>query len=172
MAVVRPGGFEVSMRTYSWSARTASSAVRAQSTSCAASGRGAIPTDRTSASRRHRLLMATSQALLITRCDNPPRSLRRQALDIVLNRKGGVPVRDQLVAQLELKILGGEFAAGPAPAQRPLPGAAAEGPPQHRLRRLPGPGGLGPRRAAARGGRLRPAQRGHRPSRRRAAWTR
>jgi len=33
-------------------------------------------------------------------------------LDIVLNRKGGVPVRDQLVAQLELKILGGELPAG------------------------------------------------------------
>ena len=33
-------------------------------------------------------------------------------MDIVLNRKGGVPVRDQLVAQLELKILGGVFAPG------------------------------------------------------------
>ena len=33
-------------------------------------------------------------------------------MDIVLNRKGGVPVRDQLVAQLELKILGGELPAG------------------------------------------------------------
>jgi DNA-binding transcriptional regulator YhcF (GntR family) len=33
-------------------------------------------------------------------------------LDIVLNRKGGVPVRDQLVAQLELKILGGELPLG------------------------------------------------------------
>jgi len=33
-------------------------------------------------------------------------------LDIVLNRKGGVPVRDQLVAQLELKILGGELPQG------------------------------------------------------------
>jgi GntR family transcriptional regulator len=33
-------------------------------------------------------------------------------VDIVLNRKGGVPVRDQLVAQLELKILGGEIPLG------------------------------------------------------------
>lgn len=33
-------------------------------------------------------------------------------MDIVLNRTGGVPVRDQLVAQLELKILGGELPAG------------------------------------------------------------
>ncbi len=33
-------------------------------------------------------------------------------MDIVLNRRGGVPVRDQLVAQLELKILGGSLAPG------------------------------------------------------------
>jgi DNA-binding transcriptional regulator YhcF (GntR family) len=33
-------------------------------------------------------------------------------VDIVLNRRGGVPVRDQLVAQLELKILGGSLAPG------------------------------------------------------------
>jgi GntR family transcriptional regulator len=33
-------------------------------------------------------------------------------VDIVLNRTGGVPVRDQLVAQLELKILGGELRLG------------------------------------------------------------
>lgn len=33
-------------------------------------------------------------------------------MDIVLNRKGGVPVRDQLVAQLELKILAGELPPG------------------------------------------------------------
>ncbi len=33
-------------------------------------------------------------------------------MEIVLNRKGGVPVRHQLVAQLELRILGGEIAAG------------------------------------------------------------
>ena len=33
-------------------------------------------------------------------------------MDIVLNRKGGVPVRDQLVAQLELKILGGDLPLG------------------------------------------------------------
>ncbi|HEX9204259.1 MAG TPA: GntR family transcriptional regulator [Vicinamibacteria bacterium] len=33
-------------------------------------------------------------------------------MDIVLNRRGGVPVRDQLVAQLELKILGGSFVPG------------------------------------------------------------
>ena len=33
-------------------------------------------------------------------------------MDIVLNRRGGVPVRDQLVAQLELKILGGELPLG------------------------------------------------------------
>ena len=33
-------------------------------------------------------------------------------MEIVLNRKGGVPVRDQLVAQLELRILGGDVAPG------------------------------------------------------------
>jgi DNA-binding transcriptional regulator YhcF (GntR family) len=33
-------------------------------------------------------------------------------MDIVLNRKGGVPVHDQLLAQLELKILGGSIAPG------------------------------------------------------------
>lgn len=33
-------------------------------------------------------------------------------MDIVLNRRGGVPVRDQLVAQLELKILAGEIPLG------------------------------------------------------------
>ena len=33
-------------------------------------------------------------------------------MDFVVNRKGGVPVRDQLVTQLELKILGGELAHG------------------------------------------------------------
>lgn len=33
-------------------------------------------------------------------------------MDIVLNRKGGVPVHDQLLAQLELKILGGGIAPG------------------------------------------------------------
>ena len=33
-------------------------------------------------------------------------------MDIVLNRRGGVPVRDQLVAQLELKILAGELPLG------------------------------------------------------------
>ena len=33
-------------------------------------------------------------------------------MDIVLNRRGGVPVKDQLVAQLELKILGGSFVPG------------------------------------------------------------
>ena len=33
-------------------------------------------------------------------------------MDIVLNRRGGVPVRDQLVAQLELKILGGSYVPG------------------------------------------------------------
>jgi GntR family transcriptional regulator len=33
-------------------------------------------------------------------------------MDIVLNRRGGVPVRDQLVTQLELKILGGTLAHG------------------------------------------------------------
>jgi len=33
-------------------------------------------------------------------------------MDIVLNRRGGVPVRDQLVTQLELKILGGQLAQG------------------------------------------------------------
>jgi GntR family transcriptional regulator len=34
------------------------------------------------------------------------------AMDIVLNRKGGVPLHDQLLAQLELKILGGTLAPG------------------------------------------------------------
>src|SRR5438128_10676767 len=34
------------------------------------------------------------------------------ALDIVLNRRGGVPIRDQLVTQLELKILDGSLAHG------------------------------------------------------------
>jgi DNA-binding transcriptional regulator YhcF (GntR family) len=33
-------------------------------------------------------------------------------LDIVLNRRGGVPIRDQLVTQLELKILDGTLAHG------------------------------------------------------------
>ena len=33
-------------------------------------------------------------------------------MDIVLNRKGGIPVRDQLVAQLEMRILGGDIPAG------------------------------------------------------------
>ena len=33
-------------------------------------------------------------------------------MDLLLNRKGGVPVRDQLVAQLELKILGGAIEPG------------------------------------------------------------
>ncbi|HUG53372.1 MAG TPA: GntR family transcriptional regulator [Vicinamibacteria bacterium] len=34
------------------------------------------------------------------------------ALDIVLNRRGGVPIRDQLVTQLEMKILDGTLAHG------------------------------------------------------------
>jgi DNA-binding transcriptional regulator YhcF (GntR family) len=34
------------------------------------------------------------------------------AMDIVLNRKGGVPLHDQLLAQLELRILGGSLAPG------------------------------------------------------------
>ncbi len=33
-------------------------------------------------------------------------------MDFVLNRKGGVPLHDQLLAQLELKILGGSIAPG------------------------------------------------------------
>ncbi len=33
-------------------------------------------------------------------------------MDIVLNRKGGVSVRDQIKAQVELKILGGDFKSG------------------------------------------------------------
>ena len=36
----------------------------------------------------------------------------KEALDIVLNRRGGVPVRDQLVTQLELQILCGRLAPG------------------------------------------------------------
>ncbi|HET6896892.1 MAG TPA: GntR family transcriptional regulator, partial [Vicinamibacteria bacterium] len=34
------------------------------------------------------------------------------ALEIVLNRRGGVPIRDQLVTQLELKILDGSLTHG------------------------------------------------------------
>ena len=33
-------------------------------------------------------------------------------MDFVLNRKGGVPLHDQLLAQLELKILSGTIAPG------------------------------------------------------------
>jgi DNA-binding transcriptional regulator YhcF (GntR family) len=33
-------------------------------------------------------------------------------VDFVLNRKGGVPLHDQLLAQLEMKILGGAFSPG------------------------------------------------------------
>jgi GntR family transcriptional regulator len=33
-------------------------------------------------------------------------------MDILVNRKGGVPVRDQIRTQMELKILGGELEAG------------------------------------------------------------
>jgi GntR family transcriptional regulator len=33
-------------------------------------------------------------------------------MEIVLSRRGGSPIRDQIKAQLELKILGGEFVAG------------------------------------------------------------
>jgi DNA-binding transcriptional regulator YhcF (GntR family) len=33
-------------------------------------------------------------------------------MDIVLSRRGGAPIRDQIKAQIELKILGGEFTAG------------------------------------------------------------
>ena len=33
-------------------------------------------------------------------------------MDFVLNRKGGVPLHDQLLTQLELKILGGAIAPG------------------------------------------------------------
>jgi GntR family transcriptional regulator len=33
-------------------------------------------------------------------------------MEFVLNRRGGVPMRDQIVTQLELKILGGELAHG------------------------------------------------------------
>jgi GntR family transcriptional regulator len=33
-------------------------------------------------------------------------------MDIVLNRRGGVPVREQIATQLQLKILGGELAHG------------------------------------------------------------
>src|SRR5574341_1776456 len=33
-------------------------------------------------------------------------------MDIVLNRRGGVPVREQIATQLELKILVGELAHG------------------------------------------------------------
>ena len=40
------------------------------------------------------------------------RVARDTSMDIVLNRSGGVPVRDQIMAQLELKILAGEFAHG------------------------------------------------------------
>jgi DNA-binding transcriptional regulator YhcF (GntR family) len=53
-------------------------------------------------------------------------------MEIVLSRRGGVPVRDQLVTQLELKILSGNL----APGQRlPSvgPGATPRHPSQHRL---------------------------------------
>ena len=33
-------------------------------------------------------------------------------MEIVLNRRGGVPVREQIATQLQLKILGGELAHG------------------------------------------------------------
>src|SRR4051812_47821882 len=33
-------------------------------------------------------------------------------MDIVLNRRGGIPFRDQIVAQLEMRILAGELAQG------------------------------------------------------------
>src|SRR6185436_6207907 len=33
-------------------------------------------------------------------------------MEILLNRAGGVPIKDQLVAQLELKILGGDLGHG------------------------------------------------------------
>src|SRR4029450_282493 len=33
-------------------------------------------------------------------------------MEFVLNRRGGVPMRDQIVTQLELKILGGQLAHG------------------------------------------------------------
>jgi DNA-binding transcriptional regulator YhcF (GntR family) len=38
--------------------------------------------------------------------------LANPSVDFVLNRRGGVPLRDQLLAQLELKILGGGIAPG------------------------------------------------------------
>src|ERR671916_570548 len=36
----------------------------------------------------------------------------RSNMDIVLNRRGGVPVREQIVTQLEMKILEGSLAEG------------------------------------------------------------
>ena len=36
-----------------------------------------------------------------------------QPLEIVVNRRGGVPVREQLVTQLEMKILDGTLSHGP-----------------------------------------------------------
>jgi DNA-binding transcriptional regulator YhcF (GntR family) len=42
----------------------------------------------------------------------PVTSRRNIALDIVLNRRGGVPVREQLATQLELKIMGGDLGPG------------------------------------------------------------
>ena len=53
-------------------------------------------------------------------------------LDIVLNRRGGVPIRDQLVTQLELKILDGSLAHGQrlpsvrSLARQPQPGTRPE----------------------------------------------
>jgi GntR family transcriptional regulator len=42
----------------------------------------------------------------------PATGRKNVALDIVLNRRGGVPVREQLATQLELKIMGGDLAPG------------------------------------------------------------
>ena len=93
-------------------------------------------------------------------------------MDIVLNRRGGVPVRDQLVAQLELKILGGELPLGQRlPSVRSL---ARRLKVHHNTvsaayQALEDSGHVELRRGA---GRVRPAQRGHRASPRPAAWTR
>jgi DNA-binding transcriptional regulator YhcF (GntR family) len=42
----------------------------------------------------------------------PVTNRRNVVLDIVLNRRGGVPVREQLATQLELKIMGGDLGPG------------------------------------------------------------
>lgn len=52
------------------------------------------------------VLSGATMARVCQRGHNP------RTMDIVLNRRGGVPVREQIATQLQLKILGGELAHG------------------------------------------------------------